>query len=165
MSMSYVAGHDGKCIGFILGRGQCGFEAIIGYEHIVGTFATELAAAKAILNWKVRMTEPRLSDYQPNLEPVAEGDDVLEPIRCFCHGDGFVSVDAELSMSAFGPNALATIAKKLLAIGHDPDRQLDVFRGGKREGRAVPASAMRQNWLAKGGNPFEAYLIAVRESS
>lgn len=105
------------------------------------------------------MTKPRLSDYQPNLEPVAEGDDVLEPIRCFCYGDGFVSVDAELSISAFGPNALATIAKKLLAIGHDPDRQLDV-RGGKRD----PARCVKTGWR-KAAIHSRAYLIAVRESS
>jgi len=34
-----------------------------------------------------------------------EGADVLQPIRVFMYGDGFASIDGELSMSAFGPGA------------------------------------------------------------
>jgi hypothetical protein len=68
------------------------------------------------------------------LNACLDGDDVLpEPIRCFVYGDGFASIDGALQMSAFGPGALQTIAKKLLAIGYDPEQQLDVRRGGKRE--------------------------------
>jgi hypothetical protein len=63
-----------------------------------------------------------------------ESDDVPpEPIRCWMYGDGFASVDGDLQMSAFGPGALQTIAKKLLAVGYDPEQQLDICRGGKRE--------------------------------
>jgi hypothetical protein len=60
-----------------------------------------------------------------------EGDDVPEPIRVYLYGDGFASIDAELMMSASGPGALQTIARKLLAIGYAPDQELDVHRGGE----------------------------------
>jgi hypothetical protein len=53
-----------------------------------------------------------------------------ERVRVFLYGDGFASIDGELSMSAYGPGALQTIARKLLAVGYDPDRVLDVLRGG-----------------------------------
>jgi hypothetical protein len=49
-----------------------------------------------------------------------EGDDVpAERLRIYLYGDGFASIDGEIPMSAFGPAALQTIAKKLLAVGHD----------------------------------------------
>jgi hypothetical protein len=52
--------------------------------------------------------------YQPDLTPAAEGGDIPEPIRCYLYGDGFASIDGALQMSAFGPGALQTIAKKLI---------------------------------------------------
>ncbi|PWT79347.1 MAG: hypothetical protein C5B58_13700 [Acidobacteria bacterium] len=65
-----------------------------------------------------------------------EGDDVLsERLRVFMYGDGFASIDGELAISAFGPRALQTIAKKLLAAGYDPDQKLDIHRGGQRLNR------------------------------
>jgi hypothetical protein len=68
----------------------------------------------------------------PDAELAAvEGDDIREPIRIFLYGDGFASIDGELAMSAFGPVALQTIARKLLAVGYDPDQELDVHRGGE----------------------------------
>jgi hypothetical protein len=60
-----------------------------------------------------------------------EGDDFPEPIRVWMYGDGFASIDGELQMSAFGPGALGTIARKLLAVGYDPDQELHVHRGGE----------------------------------
>ena len=69
---------------------------------------------------------------EPRSELAAvEGDDIAEPIRVFVYGDGFASIDGELSMSAFGSGALQTIARKLLAVGYDPDQELDIHRGGE----------------------------------
>jgi hypothetical protein len=67
----------------------------------------------------------------PDALAAVEGDDIREPIRIFLYGDGFASIDGELAMSAFGPGALQTIARKLLAVGYDPDQELDVHRGGE----------------------------------
>lgn len=75
-----------------------------------------------------------------------EGDDVPpEPIRVFMYSDGIATIDGELSMSAFGPSALQAIARKLLAVGYDPDQELDVHRGGE---------CLCRSWLAaiKEGN-------------
>jgi hypothetical protein len=80
------------------------------------------------------------------MNAVCEGDDVPpEPIRYFLYGDGFASIDGELAMSAFGPGALQTIARKLLAVGYDPDQELDVHHGGE---------CLCRSWLAaiKEGN-------------
>jgi hypothetical protein len=61
-----------------------------------------------------------------------EGDDVPpERIKVWLYGDGFASIDGEVQMSAFGPSALQTIARKLLAVGYDPEEELDVHRGGE----------------------------------
>jgi hypothetical protein len=73
-----------------------------------------------------------------------EGADVLQPIRVFMYGDGFASIDGELSMSAFGPGALQTIARKLLAVGYDPDQELDVNRGGECVNRILLRDAAQQ---------------------
>lgn len=73
-----------------------------------------------------------------------EGDDIPEPIRCYLYGDGFASIDGALAMSAFGPGALQTIAKKLLAVGYDADQKLDVHRGGERLNRIRLRDAAHQ---------------------
>jgi len=74
-----------------------------------------------------------------------EGDDIpTEPIRVWLYGDGFASIDAELAMSAFGPGALQTIARKLLAVGYDPEQELDVHRGGNRLNRIRLRDAAHQ---------------------
>jgi hypothetical protein len=77
----------------------------------------------------------------------AEGDDVPaeEAVRVYLYGDGFASIDGELQMSAFGPSALATIAKKLIRIGYDPDRELALIRGGKRQQRILLRDAAGEN--------------------
>jgi hypothetical protein len=74
----------------------------------------------------------------------AEGDDIPEPIRAFLYGDGFASIDGELQMSAFGPGALATIAKKLLRLGYEPDREIICLRGGQRTARLSLRDAAQQ---------------------
>ncbi len=46
--MAYV--YDGQdCVGFILGRGKLGFEALGRDEHSIGLFATQREAAAAIM--------------------------------------------------------------------------------------------------------------------
>jgi hypothetical protein len=79
------------------------------------------------------------------LNAACEGDDIPQPLRVYLYGDGFASIDGELSMSAFGPGALATIAKKLLRIGYDPDRELALIRGGKRQQRVLLRDAAGEN--------------------
>jgi len=74
----------------------------------------------------------------------AEGDDVPEPIRVWLYGDGFASIDGEIAMSAFGPGALQTIARKLLAVGYDPEQELDVHRGGSSLNRISLREAAQQ---------------------
>jgi hypothetical protein len=37
--------------------------------------------------------------------PVCEGDDIPPPIRVFLYGDGYASIDGELSMSGGGMRA------------------------------------------------------------
>jgi hypothetical protein len=81
----------------------------------------------------MRMTETALRD-----------DDALPPVRVFLYGDGFASIDNEFSLSAFGPGALQTIAKKLLAVGYDPDQQLDVNRGGECINRVLLRDAAHE---------------------
>jgi hypothetical protein len=74
-----------------------------------------------------------------------EGDDIpLEPIRVWLYGDGFASIDGDLQMSAFGPGALQTIAKKLLVAGYDPEQELDVRRGGEGLNRIRLRDAARE---------------------
>jgi hypothetical protein len=85
-----------------------------------------------------------MTDDQPDTRPVAEGDDVpAEPIRCVLYGDGFASIDGELQMSAFGPGALATIARKLLVLGYDPDQELHAHRGGQRTRLSLRVAAQQ----------------------
>jgi len=68
-----------------------------------------------------------------------------EPIRAWLYGDGFCSIDGELQMSAFGPGALATIARKLLAVGYDGDQTLDVHRGGESVNRILLRDAAQES--------------------
>jgi hypothetical protein len=76
----------------------------------------------------------------------AQADDIPEPIRAFLYGDGFASIDGELQMSAFGPGALSTIARKLLRLGYEPDRELALIRGGKRMSRVLLRDAAQGNF-------------------
>jgi hypothetical protein len=63
----------------------------------------------------------------------AEGDDIPpEPLKIFLYSDNVATIDNGFSMTAFGKGALATIAKKLIAIGYDGDRELICIRGGQR---------------------------------
>jgi hypothetical protein len=74
-----------------------------------------------------------------------EGEDApAERLRIYLYGDGFASIDGEIAMSAFGPGALQAIAKKLLAVGHDPEQGLDIHRGGERLNRLTLREAAQQ---------------------
>ena len=53
------------------------------------------------------------------------------PLRVYLHGDGFATVDADLTLSAFGPSALRNLAEQLLQYGYSGDQLLDISRGGK----------------------------------
>jgi hypothetical protein len=66
-----------------------------------------------------------------------------EPIRVIMYGDGFASIDGAIRMTAFGPGALQTIVKKLLAIGYSPDQRLEIHRGGQPEGRLLLRDASK----------------------
>jgi hypothetical protein len=61
--------------------------------------------------------------------------DTREPLKVVMYGNAFVSLDGAIRMSVSGPNGLQTLARKLLAIGYDPDQKVDVERGGKRMAR------------------------------
>jgi hypothetical protein len=60
---------------------------------------------------------------------MAENDVPLGRIRVFQFGKHFVSAAAG-DLTATGPECLATLARKYLALGHSPDQELDVERGG-----------------------------------
>jgi hypothetical protein len=67
-----------------------------------------------------------------------EGDDAPQPLRVFLYKDGYASVNGEVLLSAFGPNPVRTIARKLIAQGRDPDAQeLLVHHGGERVERVL----------------------------
>jgi hypothetical protein len=68
---------------------------------------------------------------------------MTERVRIYLYGDGFASIDGDLAMSAFGSTALQTIARKLLAVGYDPDRELDIHRGGDCVTRLLLRDAAR----------------------
>jgi len=65
-----------------------------------------------------------------------------ERIKLFLYADGFCSVDNGLMMSAFGGGALQTIARKMLALGYDPEQELDVHRGGESVQRILLRDAV-----------------------
>jgi len=62
---------------------------------------------------------------------------------------------------------IPSLAERVEALKEEVEEALNALaeeRRPKGEGRAVPAGAMRQLWMAKaGGNMFEAYLIAVKQ--
>jgi len=47
-------------------------------------------------------------------------------------------------MSAYGGGALQTRARKMLAVGYDPDQQLDIHRGGESVQRVLLRDAAEQ---------------------
>jgi hypothetical protein len=61
-----------------------------------------------------------------------EGDDVPQPLRVHVFSDGCVNVAGELQMLVSGPGALASLARRLIASGLNPDEQeLDIHSGGE----------------------------------
>jgi hypothetical protein len=67
-----------------------------------------------------------------------------QPVRVHFYSDGFVSIDNEFTLSAFGPGALQAIARKLLAVGYDPDQELHVNRGSECINRVSLRDAANQ---------------------
>jgi hypothetical protein len=86
-----------------------------------------------------------MTDYVPDTEPVAEGDDVPDdrPIRVILFGGQFVSTDDSetIGMSATGPDALQTLAMRLFQSGLDPQRSLVMYRAGQYIGRTTIGKA------------------------
>jgi hypothetical protein len=82
-----------------------------------------------------------MTDYKPNIAPVAEGDDIPDerPIRVIMFGGQFVSTDDSdtIGMSATGPDALQTLATRLFQSGFDPQRSLVMYRAGQYIGRTT----------------------------
>lgn len=83
----------------------------------------------------------------------AEGDDVApevtpadNPIPVFVYGGSLACIFEGVQMSAFGQNALQTLAKKLLALGHDGDQQFHVHRGGEVVSRITLRDASQENF-------------------
>ena len=73
---------------------------------------------------------------------VSEGDDISdEPLKVFSYGDQFVSGDETLGLSAQGPDALATLARRLVQSGFDPERRLIILKGSERVGSTTIAAA------------------------
>jgi hypothetical protein len=73
-----------------------------------------------------------------------EGGDA-ERIRIFMYSDNFVSIDGgDLTMSASGPGCLGVVARKMLAVGFSPDRELDLVRGSDHVTRVLLRHAAQQ---------------------
>lgn len=78
-------------------------------------------------------------------KPVAEGYDIPDkrPIRVILFGGQFVSTDDSetIGLSATGPDALQTVAMRLFQSGFDPQRTLNLYRGGVFVGRTTIGKA------------------------
>jgi hypothetical protein len=76
-----------------------------------------------------------------------EGDDVPQPLRVHVFSDGCVNVAGELQMLVSGPGALASLARRLIASGFNPDEQeLDIHRnGGEFIERVLLRDALLEN--------------------
>jgi hypothetical protein len=64
-------------------------------------------------------------------------DYVPDPIRIFVYSDG-IATAADPQISTFGPSALQTMARKLIALGYDHDQRLD--NPSRREAHANAAT-------------------------
>jgi hypothetical protein len=61
-----------------------------------------------------------------------EGDDAPQPLRVHVFSDGCVNVAGELQMLVSGPDALACLARRLIAAGFNPhEQELDIHSGGE----------------------------------
>jgi hypothetical protein len=80
-------------------------------------------------------------------EPAYDEDSVpLEPLKVFMFSDNVAAIDGDMLMGTDGPNGLRAIAARLLAMGHDPDRELHVRRpGGEQRILLRDAAANQEN--------------------
>jgi len=77
-----------------------------------------------------------MTDYKPNPQPVAEGDDIPDeaPLHVVLFGKNFAATADEQigrNISMSGHNCLARLAEHLLAEGHDANRELALYRAGQ----------------------------------
>jgi hypothetical protein len=66
------------------------------------------------------------------------------PLRVPLFGLQFAAVDNAEGLSASGPQCLATLAKRLLQAGFDPERQMLLFRANRRVGSTTIAAASQR---------------------
>jgi hypothetical protein len=75
-----------------------------------------------------------------------EGDDMEPPICVVLFGKSFAATaDDKLgrNISVSGNNAVARLAEHLLAAGHDPDRELSLYRAGQFIGKTTVGHAAK----------------------
>jgi hypothetical protein len=78
----------------------------------------------------------------------AEGADVPDdsPIAVVLFGKEFATTADEKTgsnVSMHGPNSLARLAEHLMALGHDPDRELSLYRAGQFIGKTSISEAAK----------------------
>jgi hypothetical protein len=76
-----------------------------------------------------------------------EGDDIpAGPICVVLFGKEFAATADEKTgsnVSMHGPNSLARLAEHLIALGHDPDRELALYRAGQFIGKTSIGQAAK----------------------
>ena len=76
-----------------------------------------------------------------------EGADVEPPMCVVLFGKEFAATaDDKIvgnNISMTGPNSLARLAEHLMALGHDPDRELSLYRAGQFIGKTSIAQAAK----------------------
>jgi hypothetical protein len=86
-------------------------------------------------------------NYEPDIRPVAEGDDFCDesPLRAILFGSDFVALDDSEAMgiSASGPNCVRTLAEALQRAGFGSDRELVLYRAGQMISRLTIGEAMK----------------------
>jgi hypothetical protein len=76
----------------------------------------------------------------------AEGADVEPPICVVLFGKSFAAIADEKmgnNISMTGPNSLTRLAEHLIALGHDPDRELSLCRAGQFIGKTSIGQAAK----------------------
>ena len=87
-----------------------------------------------------------MTDYVPDTEPVAEGDDIIEPpLPVTLFGSSFAATADQdgKGISMTGPNAVGRLAEHLIALGYDPERELSLYRGGVFIGKTSISEAAK----------------------
>jgi len=75
----------------------------------------------------------------------AEGADVEPPIPVTLYGSGFAATADQdgKGISMTGPNAVGRLAEHLIALGYDPERELNLYRAGVFIGKTSIAQAAK----------------------